>query len=92
MCALLVDFASWDLVAIPFHSFLILQKEKLYEQVLGTLQLLEAQSSVPRLVFATVEGGHHSSDLGVGWVIGLVGGGNTLKHNLFTPKPLEQAE
>ena len=29
MCFLLVDFASWDLVAIPFHSFLILQKEKL---------------------------------------------------------------
>ena len=55
VCILLVDFASWDLVAIPFHSFLILQKEKLYEQVLGTLQLLEAQSSVPRLVFATVE-------------------------------------
>ena len=25
----MVDFASWDLVAIPFHSFLNLQKEKL---------------------------------------------------------------
>ena len=40
------------------NSFLFfpeVQEEKLEEQALGTLQLLEAQSSVPRLVFATVE-------------------------------------
>ena len=29
VCILLVDFASWDLLATPFNSFLLLQKEKL---------------------------------------------------------------
>lgn len=40
----LVDFASQDLVAVPCHSFLILWREKLQEQVLETVVLLGAES------------------------------------------------